>query len=475
MVVAVRVVADDDLREERTVHEILTIDTSTLGDRSYLAHDGTVALVVDPQRDIDRILDLAARHRVRIAHVFETHIHNDYVSGGLALAQVTGAEYHVNTEDEVAFDRHPIGDGDVVEVSPHLRVRALATPGHTFTHLSYALHVDGEPVAVFTGGSLLFGSTGRPDLLGPEHTGTLVRHQHASARRLADELPDQTAVLPTHGFGSFCSATETSGDASTIGHEKRSNPALRLDEDDYVEMLLAGLDAYPAYYAHMGVINSAGAPPVDLSLPEMADPAKLRRRIDAGEWVVDLRTRSAFAAGHMVGTLNFGIDGSMATYLGWLIPWGTPVTLLGDTAAEVAEAQRELVRIGIDRPAAAATGGPSAWAAGEELGRFRRAGFSELADAAADDDLVILDVRRRSEWEASHIDGAVHVPLHELLQQLPDLPDGEVWVHCAAGYRATVAASILARAGRQVVAVDDDYANAAGAGLPLSVTSEVPA
>ena len=474
MVVAVWVVVDSDLREEHTVYEILTIDTSTLGDRSYLAHDGTVALVVDPQRDIDRILDLAARHRVRIAHVFETHIHNDYVSGGLALAQVTGAEYHLNGEDAVTFERHPIGDGDTVQVSPHLRVRALATPGHTFTHLSYALDVDGEPAAVFTGGSLLFGSTGRPDLLGPEHTGTLVRHQHASARRLADELPDQTAVLPTHGFGSFCSATETSGDASTIGYEKRSNPALRLGEDAYVEMLLAGLDAYPAYYAHMGAANSAGAPPADLSLPDLADPAELRRRIDAGEWVVDLRTRSAFAAGHMVGTLNFGIDGSMATYLGWLIPWGTPVTLLGDSAAEVAEAQRELVRIGIDRPAAAATGGPAVWAAGEELGRIRRAGFSELA-AAASGDLVILDVRRRSEWEASHVDGAVHMPLHELLQRLGEIPDGEVWVHCAAGYRATVAASILARAGRQVVAVDHDYAHAARAGLPLSVGSQVPA
>ena len=142
---------------------VITIETSSLGDRSYLVHDGQVALVVDPQRDIDRVLSLAEREGVRITHVFETHIHNDYVTGGYALARETGAAYHVHADDEVSFERVPVRDGDVVEVSPTLRVRAIHTPGHTFTHLSYAL--EGEHLHVFTGGSLLFGSTGRPDLL----------------------------------------------------------------------------------------------------------------------------------------------------------------------------------------------------------------------------------------------------------------------------------------------------------------------
>ncbi len=186
-----------------TAPTIIPIETLTLGDRSYLAHDGQVALVVDPQRDIDRVLDLAAAEGVRITHVFETHIHNDYVTGGLALARRTGAAYFVNGADEVAYDRNPIADGDEIEVGASMRVRAIATPGHTFTHLSYALSTDGQPVAVFTGGSLLFGATGRPDLLGHEHTHDLVHAQYHSAQRLAAELPDSTEVLPTHGFGSF--------------------------------------------------------------------------------------------------------------------------------------------------------------------------------------------------------------------------------------------------------------------------------
>ena len=446
---------------------IVPIDTPSLGDRSYLVHDGRVAFVVDPQRDIDRVLDLAREAGVRITHVLETHLHNDYVTGGLALARHTGAAYLVNAADEVAYERLPIRDGDVVEVSPTLRLRVIATPGHTFTHLSYAL--EGERPAVFSGGSLLFGSTGRPDLLGPEHTDDLARHQHASAHRLAAELPEQAQVLPTHGFGSFCSATQSEATASTIGQEKRVNPALTQDEERYVSEIVAGLDAYPAYYVHMGPANAAGPEAADLTPPSMADAAELRRRLEAGEWLVDLRERTAFAAGHVPGTLNFGLDGQLATYLGWLIPWGTPVTLLGETAEQVAEAQRELVRIGIDRPAAAATGGPRQWTDGE-LARFETATFADLAQVRHHRPVVVLDVRRTPEWVDGHIDGAVNIPIHEVLRRVEEVPPGEVWVHCAGGYRASVAASILAAAGRHVVAVDDSFEeSAAQAGLPLVV------
>ena len=418
---------------------IVPIDTPTLGDRSYLAHDGQVALVIDPQRDIDRVLGVAREAGVRITHVFETHIHNDYVTGGLALAQATGAAYYVNAADEVFYDREPISDGEVVEVAATMRVRVIATPGHTFTHLSYALESAAEPgapfgpVGVFTGGSLLFGATGRPDLLGQEHTHDLVHHQFASAHRLADELPEDTQVLPTHGFGSFCSAGST-GDttASTIGAEKGHNPALTHDEKDWVADTLAA-------------------------------------RIAAGEWVVDLRTRTAFAAGHVTGTLNFGIDGEFATYLGWLIPWGTPLTLLGDTPTQVADAQRELVRIGIDRPAGAATGTVDRWT-DKPLGTFERALFADLADVRHHRQIAVLDVRRASEFDAGHVDGAVNIALHELLSRLDDVPAGEVWVHCGGGYRASIAASVLAARGLPVVAVDDSFQNAACAGLPITGT-----
>ncbi|KQU64168.1 MBL fold metallo-hydrolase [Phycicoccus sp. Root101] len=461
-----------------TTPVIIPIDTPTLGDRSYLAHDGRVAVVIDPQRDIDRVLALAADAGVRISDVFETHIHNDYVTGGLALAQATGAKYHVNAADEVSYERSPISDGDVVEVSATMRVRAIATPGHTYTHLSYALEaapVAGEafePVGVFTGGSLLFGATGRPDLLGHDHTHDLVHHQFASAHRLADELPEHTHVLPTHGFGSFCSAGST-GDttASTIGDEKRQNPALTQEQERWVADTLAGLDAYPAYYAHMAPANSSGPGAPDLTTPESADKDTLAARIADGEWVVDLRTRTAFAAGHVTGTLNFGLDGQFATYLGWLIPWGTPLTLLGDSPQQVAEAQRELVRIGIDHLAGAATGTPDQWT-DNPLGTFERAVFADLAQVRHHRQVAVLDVRRASEFDDGHIDGAVNIPLHELLARIGDVPAGEVWVHCAGGYRASIAASVLAARGIPVVAVDDSFGeHAASSGLPITTAA----
>ncbi len=446
---------------------ILPIDTPTLGDRSYLVHDGRVAFVVDPQRDIHRLLDLAEFEGVTITHVFETHIHNDYVTGGHALAGATGAAYHVNVDDPVSFARVGVRDGDVIAVGESMRVRVRATPGHTFTHLAYLLEDGRRQLAAFTGGSLLYGSVGRPDLLGPAHTETLVHHQYASAHRLAAELAESTAVYPTHGFGSFCSATQSEASASTIGQEKLANPALTTPEREFAADLIAGLDAWPAYYAHMAPANAAGPPAPDLSPPERADADQIRKRLASGEWVVDLRNRVAFAAGHVAGTLNFGLDGSFATYLGWLIPWGTPLTLLGGTPEQVVEAQRELVRIGIDRPTAHATGSPAEWARGDELATFPRATFADLAQVRHHRSVVILDNRRNLEWVEAHIDGAIHIPLHGLLGRLHDVTDGEVWVHCRGGYRASIAASILAAAGRRVVAVDDDFDNAAPAGLPV--------
>ncbi|MCL2581968.1 MAG: MBL fold metallo-hydrolase [Streptosporangiales bacterium] len=451
---------------------VVTIETPTLGDRSYLVHDGEAAFAVDPQRDIDRVLALLEDQGLRLTHVFESHMHNDYLTGGLALARRTGAAYLVNADDEVSFERTPVRDGEVIEVGPRMRVTAVATPGHTFTHLSYVLtdSATGERRAVFSGGSLLYGATGRPDLLGPEHTNALVRAQHASAHRLARMLPDSAEVFPTHGFGSFCSATQSDAGSSTIGREKTANPVLTQDEETYVRQLLDGLNAYPAYYAHMAPGNAAGPSEPDLSAPSQADPAELRRRIEAGEWVVDLRNRTVFAAGHVPGSLNFGLDGGFATYLGWMIEWGTPLTLLGETPGDVETAQRELVRIGIDRPAAAATGGPEDWTAGTgtKPASFPVATFADLAQVRHHRPVTVLDVRRADEHAASRIDGAVNIPLHELPKRTADIPDGEVWVHCAGGYRASVAASFLAAAGRTLVAVDDGFGNAGQAGLPLA-------
>ncbi|WP_405639692.1 rhodanese-like domain-containing protein [Streptomyces uncialis] len=456
-----------------------TLEFEGLGNRSYLAGGDATAVAVDPPRDIDQVIAAAARRGVRITHVAETHLHNDYVTGGLELARLTGAHYLVPAAAAVSFARTPVTDGDTVQVDGGLTLRALATPGHTPHHTSYILEEDGRGVAAFTGGSLLIGGVGRPDLVEPRLTEQLARAQHASAHRLADTLADEVPVLPTHGFGSFCSSgSGAGGGASTIGAERLMNAALTRDVDSFVTELLAGLDDVPAYYAHMGPANAAGPAPLDLTPPRPADAGELAARLAAGEWVVDLRDRVAFARGHLAGSLNFEEEGKLATYLAWLIPWGKPVTLLGSTPEQITRAQRELARVGIDRPAAAATGDPRTWVReGETLAAFPRATFADLAAARAadgedsgntDEDVVVLDVRRDSERAAGYVAGSAHIPVHELRDRIAQVPPGVVWVHCAGGMRAAIAASLLDAAGRRVVAVDDGFDAAERAGLTVA-------
>ncbi|GAA2287268.1 MBL fold metallo-hydrolase [Streptomyces ruber] len=446
-----------------------TLEIEGLGNRSYLAGGPGAALVVDPPRDIEQVIAAAARRGVRIAFVAETHLHNDYVTGGLELARLTGARYLVPAGASVAFARTAVADGDTFAVDEHLVLRAIATPGHTPHHTSYVLQEDGRAVAAFTGGSLLIGTVGRPDLVEPRLTEQLARAQHASAHRLADELADEVPVLPTHGFGSFCSSAQAAGESTTIGQERRTNEALTRDVDTFVADMLASLDDVPAYYTHMGPANAAGPAPVDLTPPAPADAEEIAARLAAGEWVVDLRNRVAFARGHVAGSFNFEGEGQLATYLAWLIPWGKPVTLLAETPEQVTAAQRELARVGIDRPAAAATGEASGWIrAGERLASFPRARFADLAAVRArGEQAVVLDVRRDAERAGGFIDGSVHIPIHELPGRVDEVPDGVVWVHCAGGMRAAIAASLLDAAGRDVVAVDDGFDAATAAGLTL--------
>ncbi|GLZ54072.1 MBL fold metallo-hydrolase [Actinomycetospora sp. NBRC 106378] len=444
--------------------QVDVLATTSLGDRSYVVHDGRDALVVDPQRDLDRVRRVLGERGLRVGLVAETHIHNDYVTGGHALAAETGADYVVNAADPVAFPRRAVSDGDVLTVGS-LSVQVVATPGHTVTHLAYVVDdtaAHDEPAAVFTGGSLLFGSVGRTDLVDAARTHELTAAQFRSAHRLADLLADDTLVYPTHGFGSFCSSGGASGaESSTIGQERAGNDALLAsDEDDYVETLVANLTAYPRYYAHMAPANLAGPTESDLRPVDEVDPAELTKRIADGEWVVDLHARTAFAADHLRGSIGIELGDQFATYLGWLIPWGTPVTLVADDAEAVAEAQRQLTRIGIDRPAGAATGSSTDAA---DRSSYPTATFTDLAARAADE--PVLDVRRDDERALGGIPGATHVPLSDLLTRLDELPTGRLWVHCASGFRASVAASLLDRAGHDVVLVDDAYDRAVELGL----------
>lgn len=448
--------------------EIVTIETPGLGDRSYLVHDGTAAIVIDPQRDTDRIDTVVKDKGLRVVLVLETHIHNDYVTGGYALAQATGARYVVSAGETVAFECVAALDGDRFDVG-HLSVTVVHTPGHTPHHLAYVLSEGGgEPIAVFSGGSMLFGAVGRTDLIAAERTDELTRAQYHSVRRLAEDLADDVTVHPTHGFGSFCSATKTTGDSSTIGTERQQNVALTTgNEDRFVADLIAGLSVRPSYYTYMGPLNVAGPPEPDLSPPVRVDPAELRRRIDVGEWVVDLRQRMAFARNHITGTISVELGDPFATYVGWTMPWGSPLTLIGEDADQVAEARRQLVRIGIDLLAGAATGSPDKLGQGE-LSSYEVADFTDLAKVFDRDDVVVVDVRRPDEWQAGHLQDAIHIPFWELEGRIGEVPEGEVWVHCASGFRASIAASLLARAQRTTVLLNADWTDAIDIGLPIT-------
>ncbi len=448
--------------------DVVVIDTPSLGDRSYLVHDGTSALVVDPQRDIDRVLAAADQAGVRITHVAETHLHNDYVTGGLALANQLGVPYLVAADADVQFEREPITDQQELQVG-ELQVTVVATPGHTDNHVSYVVRHGGRQ-AVFSGGSLLFGSVGRTDLLGPELTDRLTHEQWHSVRRLADQADDQAELYPTHGFGSFCSSGPATGAASsTIAEQRAHNHALTdSDVEHFVRELIAGLSAYPAYYAHMGPANAKGPQALDLTLPAPVDADVLRQRIEDGQWVVDLRNRVAFSTSHLAGTVSFEYgNGSMfTTFLGWLAPWGQPLTLLG-SKDDVSAAFRDLSRIGIDRPDVAIGENPSGIAPELATASYPHVSWDELAASRGGSDVVVLDVRRTDEFEQSHIQGAVNVPLHELEARIGDVPAGQVWVHCGSGYRSSIAASLLQRAGRDVCYVDGNFPDAASHGLPV--------
>ena len=436
--------------------DVVVIETRPLGDRSYLVHDGEVALVIDPQRDTDRVEAAAAEAHVRITHVAETHLHNDYLTGGLILARAHGAVYLVNGADAVEFDRTSIADGGTVRVG-RLTVKAVATPGHTHHHLSYVV-TDGQDQAVFSGGSLLYGSVGRTDLVTPDDTQKLTHAQYSSVRRLTAEARPDAALYPTHGFGSFCSSgPASSAESSTMAEQQQTNHALTdPDEDHFVQELISNLTAYPSYYAHMAPANREGPGPADLAVPESLDPAELSHRLADGEWVVDVRRRVAFASSHLKGSVSFeyGRGSSFTAYLGWVLPWNQRLTLVG-AEDDVEKAIRDLSRIGIDSPDAALGTEPSALAPGTAVVHYPRVGWDGLQERTTVD--VLLDVRRADEYEDGHEPGAVNVPLHELLLRMPEIPAGRVWVHCASGYRSGVAASLLQRAGRDVVHVDAKY------------------
>ncbi len=431
--------------------------TPGLGDNSYLVKSGQEALLVDPQRDIWRFLPAVERQRLSVRYVLETHVHNDYLSGALATRAATGAEIGAPAQGKYQFPHRGLGEGDEIQLGD-LRVIALETPGHTPEHLSY-LVFEGTaptPAALFTGGSLIVGSAGRTDLLGDARTEELARAQFRSLRRLA-QLADDVAVLPTHGAGSFCVSTVPAlARMSTLGAERARNPALAApDEASFLRQQLAGLLAFPTYYRHMAPINRSG-PSVLRSLPRIpalraADVDRLTRQ---GTWIVDARDRLDFAGGHIPGAVNVEMNNTFASYVGWVVPFGSQIVLVLPDDSALEEAMTQLLRIGYDRVAGYLAGGLEPWRSdGHPVNSYPVADIDDLCRAClSGQPMKILDVRQRSEWDQGHIpERSLHVFVGDLPQRLDELPrDTELWTICASGSRASTAASLLDRAGIRV-------------------------
>jgi hydroxyacylglutathione hydrolase len=419
------------------------------------------ALAVDPPRDLRALRAVADRRGLTVAYAADTHLHADFLTGATQLAATDRATILASTAGRRAFDHRGLRDGDEIDLGG-LTLRALATPGHTDEHLSFLLLDGAASVGVFTGGSMIVGSAARTDLLGAERTVELARAQYASLNRLA-ALPDATAVWPTHGAGSFCSAPPGTARSSTIGAEKATNPLLAApDADAFVAWLLVGLGSYPAYFTRLAEINRRGPAVIagPTALPAL-DVAAVRHLLAHRAVILDVRPVTDIAAGHIPGAVANPLRPQFATWLGWLIGPDIPVVVVRNPDQDPADILWPALNIGFDHLAGELAGGMPAWRAhGGEVSTIRLITPAEVSGAG------VLDIRQDNEYIAGHLPGALHVELGELPQSAEHVPDEPTTVMCGHGERAMSAATLLERAGHRDLGVlvggPEDWAKATG-------------
>jgi hydroxyacylglutathione hydrolase len=454
-----------------TIHPVVD---EGLGNSAYVVElgDGR-ALVADPARDPTPYLRLARWRRLRIAYAVETHLHADFLTGSRELAAAGGAQVLAPRASRLGFAHRGLEDGEEVDLGG-LTLRVLATPGHAPEHVCYLLLDAGRPLALFSGGGLLVGGVARTDLAGPGLTEPLARAAYRSLHQRLLPLPDELAVYPTHGAGSFCSAPVGGERTTTIGAERRHNRLLTVpDEDTFVAELLDGFGSYPPYFLRLRERNRVG--------PELLGPdwrvlplLPIDRVGDqvAGDGVlVDARPIGAFASGHIPRAISIALRPQFASWLGWLVDDTQPLVFVLDEDQDRGELARQCRTIGYDHLAGELAGGMAAWrAAGLPESQLPLVEAEQLGDQPG----VVLDVRQASEVAAGHLPGALAIELGALAggRQPARLPEGPVTVMCGHGERAMTAASLLARAGHHDLRVahggPDDWQRATAQALVRS-------
>ncbi|QBS44865.1 rhodanese-like domain-containing protein [Nocardia sp. CS682] len=435
-----------------------------LGNSTYLLDLGNgQALVLDPERDVRRVL-AEARHRgLRIAYAVETHMHADFISGVRELAETDGATVLAPEVGPRGFAVTGMRDGQRLAVGS-FTLQALSTPGHSPEHLSYLLYENDDLLGVFTGGSLMVGTAGRTDLVSPDQTVPLARAQYHSLQLLM-ELPDDTPVWPTHGAGSFCSSGVGGDRVSTIGKERATNPLLQVDnEDAFVEALLGSLGTFPDYFLRLGEANREGPAVLGETLELTALTSdEVQKLVADGAQIVDVRPASDFATAHIPNALSITLRPVFATWLGWLSDPDRPLVIVRSADQDPTDIVWEAAKVGFDAVSGELGGGMDAWNGPVDAETVK---FLDAEQLRTDSPVTVLDIRQAGEFAAGHVPGARHVELASLAHNPIELPDGPVIVMCGHGERAMAAASILEAAGKTDVRVlaghPADYARVHG-------------
>jgi hydroxyacylglutathione hydrolase len=428
-----------------------------LAHASYMLASEGEAVVVDPQRDVEIYLQAARTNQVSIRHIFETHLHADFVSGHRELASRTGARIYIGAQAEATFPHVEVRESFQLQVGK-MRITALETPGHTPESMCLVIRDEEkspEPWAVLTGDTLFLGDVGRPDLSKRYTPTQLAGMLYDSLHNKILKLADSVLVYPAHGAGSLCGRNMRAERVSTIGTERLTNYALQIkSREEFVKELTGNLPARPAYFAQDAEINRTGAPALsDLLALSAVEPAELKTLLAEGGMALDVRPGEQFAAGHVPGSVNIALSGQFASWAGALLGLSASPVVIAESHEAVLEARMRLARVGLEDARGYLEGGIEAWSkAGLPLAAVTQISVEDLSDRVRGKDLQVLDVRREPEWEVGHIEGAVWWPLDNFKVSPPEVDrHTPIAVHCKGGYRSMIACSLLQRAGFQNV------------------------